>query len=440
MGPMAGHAAPDKNIVQGSEKVGLQFAKWLITLASMLSSFLVFSTFLAFLGPYLSISFLAAGIGLSLISGIGVWAAAPKALPWVRIPCFYPVVFLGASILLSIIFADPFPYGKSIEKVGYLFSFFPFVWTFYFHPKLKERVLQLVAWLSFLLGIFALAQFLGLLEKGPAFLNHHLKGVPNAPGFYLATGLTFHHTPFAATMLWLFHVLLAHGLLGSNKRLKLIWFAGCLFCLMAILTTFSRGVWLATVISTVLTVGLVNWKRALISILFWCGLIFALFLTIPSFKARIHSYRLGANSERLEVWKVAYRMFQDSPWTGQGYHSFGERLQKFAPELAKDPYFPREAHNMYLDFLATTGLVGLSAFVALLVYWAALLFRGWRSQSITAEGRPWILAAIGGFSAFLVAGCFDRHFYMTQTLTPLLFFMSIATAVIMQESESFHKH
>lgn len=405
---------------------------WLAPLLSV-------SVFGAFLGPYISITVLAAGVALTLVLGMLYQLSGSSHISWQQIPSFWAILFLIAAIGLSIALAPPYPWAKSIEKCGYLFCFLPLTSLFYKNPALKAKVIRIAAPLALFLGLLASAQFLGWLEGAPIFFNKHLKPAPHAPGYFIATGLTFHHTPFAATMLWLFQVLLAQRILNAQSKNNRWNTLALIACGVAILTTFSRGVWLATVLSTVLALSLINWKKAASGILVFSALIGLLFVMSPPFQSRLHSYQLSHNPDRLAVWNIAIRMFRDSPWTGQGYHSFGSRLAEFAPDQAKDPGFPKEAHNMYLDFLATTGLLGCLAFLNLLLAWTRILIRGYRLRSLNPSDRALVVASIGGFSGFLVAGCFDRHFYMTQTLTPLLFFLSIATSIVLRSERALQE-
>ncbi|NBX83254.1 O-antigen ligase domain-containing protein [bacterium] len=405
---------------------------WLVPLLTV-------SVFGAFLGPYISVTVLVVGVALTLVLGMLFQVSGSSLISWHQIPAFWPILFLITAIGFSIALAPPYPSAKSIEKCGYLLCFLPFTSLFYKNPDLKTKVVRIAAPLALSLGLLASAQFLGWLEGAPAFFNKHLKPAPHAPGYYIATGLTFHHTPFAATVLWLFQVLLAQRILNPQAQSKGWITSAVMACGVAILTTFSRGVWLATLLSTVLALSLINWRKAASGILVFSVLIGLLFVISPPFQRRLHSYQLSHNPDRLAVWNIAIHMFRDSPWTGQGYHSFGSRLAEFAPDHAKDPGFPKEAHNMYLDFLATTGILGSLAFLNLLFAWTRILIRGYRLRSLNPSDRALIVASIGGFSGFLVAGCFDRHFYMTQTLTPLLFFLSLATSIVLRSERALQE-
>ncbi len=62
---------------------------------------------------------------------------------------------------------------------------------------------------------------------------------------------------------------------------------------------------------------------------------------------------------RTAVYREAFRVFQQRPWTGVGLRNLQYRLQAAGPNTI-------QAHNIWLNFLAETGLIGLLLILALL--------------------------------------------------------------------------
>jgi len=390
----------------------------------------------AFWGAYLSVSLIGLGVFMSLVCVLLLLPSPSARVSVLNHPLLIPVLVLSGSILVSIILAEPYPFQKPLEKVGYLFALFPFTYSFQRHPEQREKILKSCLFFSVLLSGLAAGQFLGLFQSWNSFLTHHSK-LLSASGrpFFLATGLTFHHTPFAATLTWAFHIILAHSFFSRSSRKQVVFATGAVLCVLGILFSCSRGVWVALFFSTCLSVGLFNWKK-LIPLAVLGGLSFlVLFSVVPEFHTRILSIQFSENPERLLLWKTALRMFQDTPFFGQGYHSFGSRLTSFIRPEELYPNFPTEAHNMYLDFLATTGIVGFLSFCFFIAQVLTTLFRAWFHFHLSEWERPWILATLGGFVAFLIAGFFDRHFYMSQTLVPNLVALAITSSIV-----SAYKH
>lgn len=77
--------------------------------------------------------------------------------------------------------------------------------------------------------------------------------------------------------------------------------------------------------------------------------------------------------ERLAHWIAALRMWDHAPWLGIGPGNYNVAYATFALAQWPDPL--GHAHNIYLNVLAESGLLGLIAF---LIFWMALII--WTTQ------------------------------------------------------------
>jgi O-antigen ligase len=173
---------------------------------------------------------------------------------------------------------------------------------------------------------------------------------------------------------------------------------------------------------------LVNWKKLLWGCTLFVAFFSTLFFTVSAFQKRISSLDLAANQERVELWKVGWKMFQDSPWFGQGYDSFGYRLPQFSDLHITSPSTPLDPHNMYLEFLATSGILGFLCFLLFLGASFRLVFGKIRNSASPPQLKPWFLASAGVLTAFSVGGFFDRYFDMPHTMIPLVLMLGLCTA------------
>lgn len=97
--------------------------------------------------------------------------------------------------------------------------------------------------------------------------------------------------------------------------------------------------------------------------------------------------------ERLAHWVAAQRMWESSPWFGVGAGNYAAvypavRLPRWEDALG-------HAHNVYLNVLGETGLLGLAAYLAL---WSGVLVWAWRQArhaGKSAEGRWQTAVAVG---------------------------------------------
>lgn len=94
--------------------------------------------------------------------------------------------------------------------------------------------------------------------------------------------------------------------------------------------------------------------------------------------------------ERLAHWLAALRMWERSPWLGVGPGNYAVVYPQVRLPLWEEPL--GHAHNIYLNVLAETGLVGLAAYLLL---WAGLFFWLWRNLRQVPPGS-WNAALLLG--------------------------------------------
>ena len=108
---------------------------------------------------------------------------------------------------------------------------------------------------------------------------------------------------------------------------------------------------------------------------------------------------------RLELWRAAWAMFLDRPVTGFGPDAYRLTYGRF---LGLDEWDHRVyANNLALELLATTGVLGTGAFLALLAVVAGAALRSMRSAD------PIALATAAALAAFLAHGLVDYFLEFT---------------------------
>lgn len=153
-------------------------------------------------------------------------------------------------------------------------------------------------------------------------------------------------------------------------------FGRCAFALIGagLLSTVSRGAWLAAMLGSVVYLGLTGRLRAPR----WTRGQWAAGLLIVAAAVACASYallqrgglRLGHEGERVAIWRMAGSVFLQNPWLGAGPDTFEQGLLRVRTEdfirLLGQGYWLGHAHNEFLQVLATTGLLGLTASLWLL--------------------------------------------------------------------------
>jgi len=178
--------------------------------------------------------------------------------------------------------------------------------------------------------------------------------------------------------------------------------------ILAMLLTFKRnqmGSWLIVIVATVIIIQFVPTQ--------FSQRIGTLTELIPDASQDTTPTDLSFRGRTSEMI-VATQMFMDYPVLGVGLGNYPLHYQEYSRRLGLDQRAEaREAHSLYLEIAAESGLLGILTFGWLL--WS--IFSGLRQahQSLIKTkvfGHANLVAAIGfGFSGYLMAGLFIHAAY-----------------------------
>jgi len=120
---------------------------------------------------------------------------------------------------------------------------------------------------------------------------------------------------------------------------------------------------------------------------------------------------------RLAIWGGAFTVFARSPVVGAG---FGNLRPLMGGLLGLPEGWMGDAHNLYLELLAESGLVGFMAF-AVLIAWALRAARRCVRQSRDEFGPTIGIAIFAAVCGVLVHGMVDYLFHTTPQVAALFF-------------------
>ncbi len=200
---------------------------------------------------------------------------------------------------------------------------------------------------------------------------------------------------------------------GQAWRLAaLAWFAVASVGL-GLLLTFSLGAWLGATAAAVVVLAALRRRRAAISLSLLAAGLFAavsLLAIAGAVPERLNPLR-QTTGFRLELWQSSIAMVADHPLLGVGLDNFVYLYQQvYLREGAAAEANLSHPHNWILNVWLQLGLLGLVAFVWLLV-------RFWRSaRARLATGTDaWIAAgALGAMAETLVHGLLDNSYFLVD--------------------------
>src|SRR3972149_8645857 len=138
----------------------------------------------------------------------------------------------------------------------------------------------------------------------------------------------------------------------------------------------------------------------------------------------------GSGSIRLIVWRGALKVWQRAPWFGSGPGTFAYSYYQDRPVehnlVSEWNFLYNKAHNEFLNYLAETGLVGLTTYLTFLIglFWLLQVKQTRKSPVVTVHQA--VFASLVGLSV--------THFFGFSTVTSnLLLFLLPAIAFLSAE-------
>lgn len=299
------------------------------------------------------------------------------------------------------------------------------------------------------LNLIKVSLFSGLLVAGWGFLEHwgidadywaqdvkarvfSTLGHPNWLGAYLAMLI-----PWS----------LAFYLQARSRRLVLLLGALTLLFYTTFVFTYSRGASIGLAAGFITFLALAgattlraSWRRLLLLITGAVAvtLTFASPLTLqisgsaPYRAVGAPAASLESGNEtgniRLIVWQGTLEVFGHYPILGSGPETFGESFYQFRPVemnyTSEWNYLFNKAHNEYLNYLATTGILGTAAYAFLLISFFWLISK--QIFKASREKRLYLAAAAAGTAAYLIQNIFG----FTVVPLAILFLLNLAVLVL----------
>jgi putative inorganic carbon (hco3(-)) transporter len=397
-------------------------------------------TLLFVMAPFVATTY----IGLLELAGVGLWLAltlsedAPQPHKISPIHSLLALYWLWAGIATVL---SPVPreaLNGLVELTLYLGVF-----------VLIERTVRSIRWRNWLIAVYLLtATFVTLYGLRQWFFGADALATwvdpdsslanttrvysyldnPNLLAAYLLPAIPFSLSAIFAWSHW------------GPKLLAVAMFVANTICLVL---TFSRGGWLALVVTLTLA-GLLLlywmlpqlpkfWQRWAFPLLLGGGtavIALAILFVEPvrdRFLSVFASRGDSSNNFRINVWESVQQMIRDRPLTGIGPGH--DAFNKIYPLYQRPKFSALSAYSIYLEHLVEFGIFGFLVFVGLLI---ALYQQGWihvkRLRQVKSPQGFWLIAALAGMGGLLVHGTVDTVWYRPQVLTLWWLMAAIVTS------------
>ena len=243
-----------------------------------------------------------------------------------------------------------------------------------------------------------------------------------------ASGTFSHANGLAYFFELLMPLLFAMVIVEENKFLKLWYIIALLFGFFGLVTTLSRGGWLATAISLPI-VFLFLYRKRFTQLEYFkslcVGIIVILiigFIFYPTIAKRLQTYDYGSAGTRRPLNLAAISVIKQYPVTGVGMNNFARVFRTYdttgGSALFKTQHI---VHNLFLGVWTETGTIGIIAF--LWIFLSVFII----SAKLLVKVSFWYSGVLVGVSAGLLAqfihGMFDPGFRVLMSTSMLVYSM-----------------
>lgn len=363
--------------------------------------------------------------------------------PVVNIPPLYKtgLIFLAVLILVTIFSIDQHVswFGYYDRWNGGLWSWFSYAVIFYAIAQLsRDKLMWLIK--ASLLSSVAVSTW-GFLEHFGIDASYWVQDVKSRVFSTLGQP-----NWLAAYLAMLFPWIIYYYLKVNTKLERLCFYILAVLNFIVFIFTYSRGGNLGLAAAVVIFFILIgdklirtHWKRLMmltlscvaILILFATPLTQTLFGSTPH--REIGTLETGdeTGNIRLIVWDGALQIFYHHPILGTGLETFGESFYQYRPAAmnynSEWDFLFNKAHNEYLNYLATTGIIGLLTYFLLLASYYGQSLR----TIINHHPESSLLAAsLASTTGYLVQNIFS----FTVVPLAILLILNLSTVSLLKAS------
>ncbi|HEX6791303.1 MAG TPA: O-antigen ligase family protein [Candidatus Krumholzibacteria bacterium] len=209
--------------------------------------------------------------------------------------------------------------------------------------------------------------------------------------------------------------------------------AGAVMMFAALLLTMTRGAWIA-VIAGLAVVTLLLRSRALAAVTALAVGALVLFsqgykndqdrtLAVDTFASEQADRNVAT---RLVLWDMSWHMFLDHPLAGVGMGDYSIEAEKRL--AARHVRTTVDSHNIFLQVLATRGLLGFIPFVAYFGVLAGSLWTRMRASSRGSLARHYAAGALGVTAALLAGALTENNIDDAEVFAAFMFLVGVARA------------
>jgi O-antigen ligase len=197
----------------------------------------------------------------------------------------------------------------------------------------------------------------------------------------------------------------------SEKTISKVFIVMAVVFLLAIFITKAR---VAIVASLIITLIFLFEHKQKTYAKICISLIVLILVGVIAYVSLLKNYNGNSITERIIWWKTAYLIFKDNMFFGCGLGNFSVLFKAFRPEFVLNTSY---AHNIFMQFLADIGIIGLVSFLWLVfVFYKKVLY-----EVKFGENKYYYKVIFISITFFLLLNLIDYAFFVPANM--LVFFV-----------------
>lgn len=369
-------------------------------------------------------------VGLSFICAFVfvIHVITDKKFTFTKSPVNVAVVFFVIALLWGVV--NSLAVASSLKQVLVHSSFILFYFVLINVIKTKKQwfaLIKVFIFSAFIVAVYGLIQNFFGVSSTDSWIDEEMFGDiklrvysffdnPNVLGEFLVLTI-----PVAVALMW-----------NKVREEHRVIFAVMLMCMVGcMIFTWSRGAWLGMLIAVALFLVISDKRWIVVGIL--GVLLIPIVLYITDNMAIIERFvSIGNTADtstayRVSIWQASTNMIGDFWLSGIGIGSdaYTTIYPSYALPGAK---FALHSHNLYLQFMVETGIIGIVSLLAVLLGYVRTVLASSVVKQIKKSDIAKILVALGvGFIGFMFQGLTDYVWYNYKIL--MIFWIVIALGV-----------
>lgn len=222
-------------------------------------------------------------------------------------------------------------------------------------------------------------------------------------------------------------------------RTRLVLSAGIVIQLIALLITMTRGAWVGLIAGLITVCILVRNRLVLLAaaVMVVVMVLFSVKFSVDQGRTMSLSALLNSSADRnvstrLVLWDIAWDMFKAHPILGVGMGDYSVEAEKMLK--GREALTVSDSHNVFLQVLATRGLVGFLPFVLFWVVLLRTLFRSKRSFDQGSSEYHYLIGAIGVTVAVLAGALTENNIDDEEIFIAFMFLIGLARSAAVHRS------